>query len=226
MNTRGYIDRVKSIVMEHLRQVGGPPSVQMQGDSIQSSSQVASNFLLIFMPIDVPRGPLDAQMDDPNEDDDLIPPDVRRPQRLLDSRRQADGELSDSDDEGEGDRRDHTSHREPDVARRFGTATGIMQTGSTHGIGPTIALPVSSGATAATAGGSGSADEDMEVDDDDAPLSQTVKAKSKKAASPSTAANASAASDAETSSMAVDPPTSSEPDAHAAGEAAPASTSS
>lgn len=33
MNTRGYVERVKGIVMEHLRQVGGPPSVQMQGIS-------------------------------------------------------------------------------------------------------------------------------------------------------------------------------------------------
>lgn len=31
MNTRGYLDRVKNIVMENLRQVGGPPSVQMSG---------------------------------------------------------------------------------------------------------------------------------------------------------------------------------------------------
>ena len=40
-------------------------------------------------------------MDDPNEDEDMISPNERRPMRLLDSRRQADGELSDSDDEGD-----------------------------------------------------------------------------------------------------------------------------
>lgn len=31
MNSPGYLDRVKGIVLEHLRHVGGPPSVQMQG---------------------------------------------------------------------------------------------------------------------------------------------------------------------------------------------------
>lgn len=31
MNTRGYLDRVKGIVLDHLRHVGGPPSVQMTG---------------------------------------------------------------------------------------------------------------------------------------------------------------------------------------------------
>lgn len=56
--------------------------------------------------------PIDEEMDDPNADEELLPPDVRRPRTMLDSRRQADGELSDSDDEGEGERRDHASHRE------------------------------------------------------------------------------------------------------------------
>jgi histone deacetylase 1/2 len=31
MNTPAYLERVKNIVMEHLRNVGGPPSVQMMG---------------------------------------------------------------------------------------------------------------------------------------------------------------------------------------------------
>ena len=31
MNSRGYLDRVKNIVLDHLRHVGGPPSVQMTG---------------------------------------------------------------------------------------------------------------------------------------------------------------------------------------------------
>lgn len=31
MNSRGYLDRVKNIVLDHLRHVGGPPSVQMSG---------------------------------------------------------------------------------------------------------------------------------------------------------------------------------------------------
>ena len=34
MNSPEYLERVKGIVLDHLRQVGGPPSVQMQGTSI------------------------------------------------------------------------------------------------------------------------------------------------------------------------------------------------
>lgn len=65
---------------------------------------------------DIPRVPMvDSLMDDPNADEDLLPPDTRRVTRLLDSLVQKDGELSDSDDEGEGDRRDHASHRDWDA---------------------------------------------------------------------------------------------------------------
>lgn len=35
MNTRGYLERVRNIVMENLRHVGGPPSVQMSGTLVQ-----------------------------------------------------------------------------------------------------------------------------------------------------------------------------------------------
>ena len=146
-------------------------------------------------------------MDDPNEDEDLIPPDERRPQRLLDSRRQADGELSDSDDEGEDGRRNRASHRDPDVAstsgRRFGTAVGIMSTGSTHGIGPTIALPVSSAAPPAPSGSSAASE--MDVDDDEAPLAQTVRGKAKARTSPTS------------NGMAVDPSPNSPPPATTGG---------
>ena len=31
LNTPGYLERIKNIAFEHLRHVGGPPSVQMQG---------------------------------------------------------------------------------------------------------------------------------------------------------------------------------------------------
>ena len=133
-------------------------------------------------------------MDDLNEDEDLISPDVRRPQRLLDSRRQADGELSDSDDEGEDDRRDITSHREADsaptgLAAPKRLAVGIMSTGSTHGIGPTVPQPVIPAALTAASGSS--AQSDMDVDDDEAPLSQTVRARAKaKESDASTNANA------------------------------------
>jgi hypothetical protein len=65
--------------------------------------------------VDTPAVPaLDTLMDDPNEDEDLIPSDTRRVTRLLDSLVQPEGELSDSDDEGEGKRRNHASTREED----------------------------------------------------------------------------------------------------------------
>ncbi|KAH9947686.1 histone deacetylase [Amylocystis lapponica] len=146
MNSSGYLERVKNIVLEYLRQTGGPPSVQMS---------------------DVPSMPIDGMIDDPDEDDDLILPDERRPQRLLDARRQADGELSDSDDEGEGDRRNHASHLERDsvsaaTGRRFGAAVGIMSTGSTHGIGPSVAPPVTASIVTVASSQSQS---DMDIDD-------------------------------------------------------------
>ena len=84
-------------------------------------------------------------MADMNQEEDMIDPDERRPQRLLDERIQADGELSDSDDEGEGGRRDHASHRgspssngSQPVGLKFGMGVGIMTapTASTHGAGP------------------------------------------------------------------------------------------
>lgn len=92
--------------------------------------------------------PIDEALDDPNQNEDLESRDDRRPQRLLDSRRQADGELSDSDDEGEGGRRNHARHHGRDSvdrphtgdgsSRKFGMGVGIMTSGSTttHGAGP------------------------------------------------------------------------------------------
>ena len=38
--------------------------------------------------------PIDSRMDDPNEDEDLISPNERRPMRLLDSLRQHDAEAA------------------------------------------------------------------------------------------------------------------------------------
>ncbi|KAF8845318.1 histone deacetylase complex catalytic component RPD3 [Paxillus ammoniavirescens] len=131
MNTPEYLERVKNIVMDNLRRLGGPPSVQMS---------------------DIPKMPIDDAMDDMNQDEDLIPLDTRRHRRLLDERVQADGELSDSDNEGEGGRRDHASHKdrgsesrsrssetEGGGMRRFGIGGGILSSGaanSTHGAGP------------------------------------------------------------------------------------------
>jgi len=121
MNTPSYLERVKRIVLENLRHAGGPPSVQMS---------------------DIPAMPIDTIIDDdPDEDDaELINPNDRRPMRLLDSRRQPDGELSDSEDEGEGGRRNHASYRERDTngGHKFGIGGGILNSGtaSTHGAGP------------------------------------------------------------------------------------------
>ncbi|EIW86427.1 histone deacetylase complex catalytic component RPD3 [Coniophora puteana RWD-64-598 SS2] len=143
MNTPEYLDRVKNIVFENLRHLGGPPSVQMS---------------------DIPKLPIDDAIDDVSRDFDMLPPDERRPMRLLDSMRQADGELSDSEDEGEGGRRDHASHKErkrgsrspssgtEDVGgRKFGIGTGILSSGpGTHGAGPsghTTVVPQNLGAT-------------------------------------------------------------------------------
>ncbi|KAL4068274.1 hypothetical protein V8B97DRAFT_881163 [Scleroderma yunnanense] len=131
MNTPEYLERVKNIVLDNVRRLKGPPSVQMS---------------------DIPKLPIDDAMDDINQDEDLISPDERRHRRLLDSRVQADGELSDSDDEGEGGRRDRSSYKErgsesrsrssetdDGTMRKFGIGVGILSSGpaaSTHGAGP------------------------------------------------------------------------------------------
>jgi histone deacetylase 1/2 len=109
--------------------------------------------------------PIDAQMDDMNQDEDMLDPDERRPQLILDRRVQADGELSDSDDEGEGGRRDHASHRGSPSSNgsnsgglKFGIGVGIMTAPavSTHGAGP-------SGHTTLPPSGLGTMDVDQET---------------------------------------------------------------
>lgn len=103
-------------------------------------------------------------MDDLNRDEDTIDPDDRRNQRLLDSRVQADGELSDSDDEGEGGRKNQHSHKGDGTtvpARKFVTTTGIMNPGASaasHGAGPSAHPPTSIPTALVTA-------EEMDVDD-------------------------------------------------------------
>jgi len=192
MNTPGYLERVKGIVLENLRHVGGPPSVQMS---------------------DIPSLPIDDMIEDPNKDEDLISPNERRPMRLLDARRQADGELSDSDDEGEGGRRNHAMHRDRDSAsasrsdendsatnpRKFGMGVGIMssmQAGTTHGAGPsghTTVPPVI--ATAPSRDGSA-----MEVDDTNSTSGNTG------AAVPSPIPPKEATPDVAMVGMSIDPP--------------------
>lgn len=139
-------------------------------------------------------------MDDPDEGEDTISKDERRPQRLLDSRRQADGELSDSDDEGEGGRRNHARHAERDgvatgASRR--AAVGIMTTGTTHGLGPSAVANVANAPVANTTAGS-SGQSDMDIDDDSS-VGQTsgpARARSKSKPPPP----------APTNGMMVDPP--------------------
>jgi len=89
MNTREYLERMKGKVLENLRYIRGPPSVQMQS---------------------VPRVPvLDDQ--DENEDEDMVDPDDRRPQQARDKQVQHDQDLSDSEDEGTGGRRDRQDRK-------------------------------------------------------------------------------------------------------------------
>ena len=122
--------------------------------------------------------PIDAQMEDPNEDEDLISADERRPRRLLDHLRQKDNEFSDSDDEGDSGRRNHVRYRDKDSAdsnasHKFGIGGGILTSGpaNTHGAGPsahTTAVQILSSAAAQdmdidsppSTGGSGSGNED------------------------------------------------------------------
>ncbi|KAF7339941.1 Histone deacetylase [Mycena venus] len=138
MNTPAYLERVKRIVMENLRHTGGPPSVQMSGKCPRCIRPYLIGSRTIIFWVDIPTMPIDMALDDPNADEELIPPDTRRHRRLLDSRRQADGELSDSDDEGDGGRTNHASHRDPDSTSRTsgneaagGRKFGIMASAST-----------------------------------------------------------------------------------------------
>lgn len=110
-NTKEYLDKIRSQVIENLRRTGFAPSVQMT---------------------DVPRDPLieglddeaDAIMDDLDEDENK---DKRYTKRRFDQYIEKTGELSDSEDEEENAangvhrqpgairRRNHISHRNIDV---------------------------------------------------------------------------------------------------------------
>jgi hypothetical protein len=46
MNTREYLERVKGIVLENVRKVGGPPSVQLTGEWRQEHSATVVRRLL------------------------------------------------------------------------------------------------------------------------------------------------------------------------------------
>ncbi|GAA5954907.1 hypothetical protein JCM3765_007807 [Sporobolomyces pararoseus] len=89
LNTREYLEKIKTQVLENLRQTGGghAPSVQTQA---------------------IPRTAMD---DDDDHDEDNRDPNVRRHQHDSDKRIQRDDEYSDSEDEGEAGRKDRQSHR-------------------------------------------------------------------------------------------------------------------
>lgn len=86
MNVSQYLEKTKIQIFENLRNTIPVPSVGLQA---------------------IPRMPHD-EMD---VDEDLDDPDERKPQRLLDGLIQRDDEFSDSEDEGEGGRRNAQSHK-------------------------------------------------------------------------------------------------------------------
>jgi len=82
-NSIEYLERIKNVVMEHLREIGGPPSVQMS---------------------EIPRVPMFDDVD-PNENEDMSNPNERPRMQLWEKKARRDDELTDSEDEGEGGRR-------------------------------------------------------------------------------------------------------------------------
>lgn len=120
-NTKEYLDKIRSQVIENLRRTGFAPSVQMT---------------------DVPRDPLieglddeaDAIMDDLDDDENK---DKRYTKRRFDQYIEKTGELSDSEDEEENAangvrrqpgvvrRRNHISHRNLDASADSGLDSGI-----------------------------------------------------------------------------------------------------
>ena len=87
LNTPAYLSNLKTAIFENLRDVNFAPSVQMQP---------------------IPR--MNHDDDDDNKLEDLDDPNQRRPQRLWDRSIQRDDEFSDSEDEGEGGRRNEQSY--------------------------------------------------------------------------------------------------------------------
>ncbi|QRV86191.1 histone deacetylase family protein [Ceratobasidium sp. AG-Ba] len=123
MNTREYLERVKGIVLDNVRKVGGPPSVQMT---------------------DIPRT-ADDYADD-NADEDMDDPNERLPMRQRQRMIQPDMELSDSEDEGEGGRRNHQENKTAEK-----TTTEAEQTSSsrkTPTASPKPATPAAASETA------------------------------------------------------------------------------
>jgi histone deacetylase 1/2 len=87
-NSKEYLDRIRTTVLENLSRTKFAPSVQMT---------------------DVPR---DAPEEEPEEDTEESKDMRGGSQEVWDSNIQKDGELSDSEDEGEGGRRDIRNYKD------------------------------------------------------------------------------------------------------------------
>ncbi|ELU44643.1 copper radical oxidase [Rhizoctonia solani AG-1 IA] len=101
MNTREYLERIKGIVLENVRKVGGPPSVQMTGkQTVMAWSSESPGFTCLQIFLEPPMIMLMIMLmrtwTIPMNESPMIQPDM---------------ELSDSEDEGEGGRRNHQSHK-------------------------------------------------------------------------------------------------------------------
>ncbi|KAI5645472.1 histone deacetylase domain-containing protein [Phthorimaea operculella] len=92
-NTPEYLEKIKNRLFENLRMLPHAPGVQVQAI------------------------PEDA-VNDESEDEDKVDKDERLPQSEKDKRITGDGELSDSEDEGSGGRRDNRSYRNPQPRKR------------------------------------------------------------------------------------------------------------
>ncbi len=149
LNTREYLEKVKSQVFEYLRHVPHAPSVQGHVE---------------------PRLPHDEELDDEHADEDEHDGahDQRssRAQRHRDARVAKQGDLSDSEDEGEGGRRDRTNHRKE-------RAPGIMQpmrekeqaAAAANETPAAAAAPATNGHSAEAAAANGTASGDVEMAD-------------------------------------------------------------
>lgn len=74
-NSIEYLERIKNVVMEHLREIGGPPSVQMSGVCGATAIFRWLNASADVRP-DVPRVPIFDDVD-LNETEDMTNPNER-----------------------------------------------------------------------------------------------------------------------------------------------------
>ncbi|ORX39058.1 hypothetical protein BD324DRAFT_618380 [Kockovaella imperatae] len=101
-NSPEYLDKLREVVFEILRDKNAAPSVQMQ---------------------EIPK--LAHDDEDENEDEDKEDKDDRKPTRLWDKSKVADTSLSDSEDEGSGGRRHRQSHKEQGSKRKLSNSTPV-----------------------------------------------------------------------------------------------------